>query len=517
MSEESPQQFFEPQPPRADGVTDAERTLKKVCDKTFLSLWSHAGIYRDQGKSGSGDGKEVCDLLVVFENHIIIFSDKDCEFPRTANPILDWSRWFRRAIEASAKQLWGAERWIRQYPNRLFFDRTCTRPFPIELPPLDRAKFHRIVVAHDSGERCRAELGGSGSLVLMPDIIGKAHYDTNTGSVLPFVVGQIDPSKGLIHVFDDTSLEIIMSARDTIADFVHYLSKKEALIESGKLGSAAGEEDLLAFYLKDINDNDEHDFILPKDCDKIVINEGHWERFLRSPERAAQVQADEVSYLWDHLIEKFTHHFLNGTSPVCSHPTYKDQEKLFRLFARESRFRRRILSQSLLEAAAKGDLADRFVRVGQPTQPGDPYYVFLTLKSTLKHFKSYESYREIRLGLLECMCRVLKAKYTDATDIVGIATEPMGGPNDGRSEDAIYFDAREWTEEMQAAALHLQKKLGLLTNVTESRRSYTEYPTQSRPPAPGLVTPATRNEKRSLRNSPCPCGSGRKHKNCCMR
>ena len=65
---------------RADGITESERYLKTLCDRTFLSLWSYPGVYRDQGRSGKGHGKEVCDLLVAFENHIIIFSDKDCAF-----------------------------------------------------------------------------------------------------------------------------------------------------------------------------------------------------------------------------------------------------------------------------------------------------------------------------------------------------------------------------------------------------------------------------------------------------
>jgi hypothetical protein len=515
MSEEALPIHFEPHPPRAEGVTDAERYLKRLCDKTFLSLWSHAGIYRDQGKAGSGDGKEVCDLLVVFKNDIIIFSDKDCRFPNTENLELDWSRWFRRAVEDSAKQIWGAERWIRKYPHRLFLDRACTRHFPIDIPPLDKVKFHRVVVAHDASLRCRAALGGSGSLMLMPDIIGKSHYDKNSGSVIPFAIGQLDPAKGFVHVFDDISLEIVLTNRDTIADFVHYLTKKEAFIESGKLGIAAGEEDLLGFYLGRLNSSDEHDFTFKGDYIKIAIDEGHWERFLQSPEHASQVAADEVSYLWDHLIEKFTYHFLNGTSPVCSHPTYKDQERLFRLFARESRFRRRILSRDLLEAAALGDKSDRFLRVRPPAEPEDPYYVFLILKPSLQLFSSYERYREIRGGLLECACRVVKTKYPAATDIVGIATEPMGGPDDDRSEDAIYFDASEWTEEMQADALQLQQKLGLMINVTERRRNYAEYPSEAHTAAKQAL-PSFRQGKQSRRNSPCPCGSGRKFKKCCM-
>ena len=70
---------------RGEGTTLAEQYLRRLCDRTFLSLWSHAGIYRDQGPIG----KEVCDLLVVFENHILIFSDKYCEVSRTGKLALD--------------------------------------------------------------------------------------------------------------------------------------------------------------------------------------------------------------------------------------------------------------------------------------------------------------------------------------------------------------------------------------------------------------------------------------------
>src|SRR5687767_1215704 len=105
---------------RSDGVTEAERFLRKLGERSFLSMWSYTGVYRDQGrKNNKGDGKEVADLLVVFENHIIIFSDKDCEFPNTDNTEIDWQRWYKRTILASAKQIFGAERWIRSHPDQL--------------------------------------------------------------------------------------------------------------------------------------------------------------------------------------------------------------------------------------------------------------------------------------------------------------------------------------------------------------------------------------------------------------
>jgi hypothetical protein len=127
------------------GAPASERYLGRLCDRSFLSLWSYSGIYRDQGRSdGRGDGKEVCDLLVVCGDHVIIFSDKACEFP---GPPVAWGRWYKKAVLKSAEQVWGAERWICNYPDRLFLDKLCSSPFPLILPAPEKAKFHRVVLA----------------------------------------------------------------------------------------------------------------------------------------------------------------------------------------------------------------------------------------------------------------------------------------------------------------------------------------------------------------------------------
>src|SRR4026209_1552215 len=97
---------------RSDGITDTERYLKQLCDRTFLSLWSYPGVYRDQVYGTIGrdqkprEGKEVCDLLAVFENHVVIFSDKRCAFPNSGDLELDCGRWFRKAVLQSAAQIW---------------------------------------------------------------------------------------------------------------------------------------------------------------------------------------------------------------------------------------------------------------------------------------------------------------------------------------------------------------------------------------------------------------------------
>jgi hypothetical protein len=55
---------------KSEGVTPTEQLLAKLCDQTFLKLWSFPNPCRD-------DGKELCDLIVVFENEVLIFFDRE--------------------------------------------------------------------------------------------------------------------------------------------------------------------------------------------------------------------------------------------------------------------------------------------------------------------------------------------------------------------------------------------------------------------------------------------------------
>lgn len=224
------------------GITPSEQYLAERCEKSFLSLWSYPNVYRS-------DGKEVCDLLVVFGDDVLIFSDKSCAFPNAGNEVLDWRRWYQRSIEKSADQIFGAERWIKTYPQRLYLDARCTQPFPMMFADPNRLRFHRIVVALGAGERCRRALGGSGSLMLAPFMASPLESRPDLASNRPFCIGQVRPKKGFVHVLDDFTLGLLLLELDTITDFVRYLVAKEAWISSGKLHMAAGEEEILAHYL----------------------------------------------------------------------------------------------------------------------------------------------------------------------------------------------------------------------------------------------------------------------------
>jgi hypothetical protein len=480
--------------------TRSERYLSGLCRHSFLRLWSWPNIYRDQVGGGGSEGKEVCDLLVVFDNHVFIFSDKYCAFPNSGDVARDWPRWFKRAIWKSAKQIWGAERWIREHPDRLFLDPACSVPFPIQLPRVDQTTFHRIVVAHGSGPTCRDLLGGSGSLIIAPDIVGSDHFKRDAPSFWPFSVGRLSCDRGYVHVVDDFTLDIILGTIDTAPDLARYLERKEQFVLSGKLGMAAGEEDLMAYYLQHTDDEGIHCFEFPESATRVFLNEGFWDGFCQHPDRLAQIEADRVSYAWDDLIDEFTKHVLEGTQYFKTQATVADQEIALRLMAREPRTRRRMLAKSLLGILKRADTEERSTRVVIPSLPADPHYLFLALSPP--EDKPYDEYRVVRRNLLEAYCMVARLRFADARHVVGIATESMDSAM--RSEDLVYIDGTHWTTELATEAERLQREFGLLQEVRQFEANEPEYP-------------RVRDQnmwKGRNRNMACPCGSGKKFKKC---
>ncbi len=52
-------------------------------------------------------------------------------------------------------------------------------------------------------------------------------------------------------------------------------------MRSARLGTAVGEEELLALYLSNVDGQQEHDFMVPTDVTKVFVDEGRWEDFKR--------------------------------------------------------------------------------------------------------------------------------------------------------------------------------------------------------------------------------------------
>lgn len=446
---------------KSSGVTDSERYLATLCQKNFLSLWSYPRPFRYQGGP-----KEICDLLVVMGDDIIVFSDKHCLLEPKSTLEVDWRRWFRSAVEDSAAQAWGAEQWLRKHPDRVFLDPDCTRPLPVRLPPPERARYHLAVTVHGVSAACQAMLGGTGSLMMRTDVRGFAAH------VQPFVIGDLDPTRSFVHVFDDATLDIVMSTLDTATDFLRYLREKEQLVRS-RVVFAAGEENLLAHYLTHVGDDGGHAFVFDHDVDAIFLDESLWSSFASSKQRREQLEHDAGSYLWDSLIEEFCHHALAATQYFRTDPPVESAEIILRFMAAEPRLIRRVLADVLRNSIESTPSNQRRTQVVPAQSDNRPTYVFLVFPWI--HKWSKEKNRTMRRKFLEACVWVAKLKFPRATDIVGIATE-TGTDHSRRSEDAVYFDAREWSDADEERARSYQRDLGILVSDRLIGMHFSEYP-----------------------------------------
>lgn len=433
---------------KSEGLTSTERVLSELCEKSFLRLWTYPNLSKEPGK-------ELTDLLVVFRDDVLIFSDKSCAYPDTGDALLDWRRWFRRAISNSARQLQQAERWIRRRPNEVFLDPKCTERLPILLPPRERVRIHRICVVTGATKRCEAATGQA-SLAIDVNVIDDAK---------PFTSGRVKVIDGWLHVFDDASLFLLLSELNTITDFLAYLNAKRDLLDGGMFRRASSEADLLACYLW-------HDRSFPLRDTPYELEPNLWQIIEANVRFQAGRRENAVSAFWDGLIEYLTEHYLERTLELGNELEVIDYERLVRIMASESRFRRRILSKAILERADRA----REVKISSllPSDQRDVVYVLLIGRGA--QVQDYGEYRADRSRELRLRCYAAKAARLNCRYIIGIGLDARGVG--GGSEDFAYLDTSGWTDEVIARSSRMREEMQFFIPGTmiESRESENEYP-----------------------------------------
>ena len=357
-----------PQAPlsKSEGVTNTERLLANLCERSFLKLWSWPNPYKD-------DGHEFCDLLAVFENHAFIFFDRERQLvlPSGGNPELLWSRWKRGVIDAQIKTAKGAERYLRS-GRMVYLDAKCEFPFPLNLN-LDSLIVHKIVIGHGAADACKnfSENNLNGSLAI---VYGEGEDDLH----FPFVVG-LDNSDP-VHVLDSHTLPVIMDNLDTFSDFSRYMDAKASAVKQLSALSYCGEEDLLAHYFINIDPKNGSHFIGMSDqtINAVFIQEGQWTDFVASPQYIETKRLNQDSYLWDRLIQKTTGNLLNGT--LGGNADLLRGRSAIHEMAREPRFMRRELAIKMYEAIERfpddPTIATRLVNL-MPSYHEGTAYVFL--------------------------------------------------------------------------------------------------------------------------------------------
>ena len=478
---------------KSEGVNESERRLISISNKTFLNLWSYPNVFVKKDTKNGNNNKEIADLLVVCGHDVIVFSDKTIKFA-DGDVNQAWARWYRKAIEHSARQLRKAERCIRAYPNSLFLDAKCTQPLPIELPKTDR-RMHGVVIVSGVDQACRAHFpGGTGSMMINSDLKGDQHINTSAHGYTPFAVGDVNDGGSFLHVFNDATINILFDELTTVTDFINYMQERETLLRSGKWISACGEEDLLGLFLDTADDNGVHSFSKDPRTNKnsfcsLMVEEGYWSSHVFSKRYFDQREMDRKSYAWDRLIETFGRHALAGTSYRIPNvdQTVAAAEQSLRTMALEPRVWRRHLTEQLFEALDKAEKqgVNKFFRVSFPAKSinsAKKAYVFFVLgfsdEMTREH--GQEAYRQVRLTLLRSYCLNLLLEYSHLEEVVGLGFDSKRHlfANSGGSEDVVYAEQQVWTEELRSKLMAERLNLEIFQKGNMERGKYTRslYP-----------------------------------------
>lgn len=372
-------------------MTPSERYVAELCDKSFLPFWSFPNPI---GKKN----KELCDVFVVCENHIIIISVKDISVSENKDESVQYERWVKKAIYSSSDQIYGAERFLESV-NEVFSKDNKTN---IRLPEKDKRIIHRIAIAFGS----------------------KDNFPLPTG----------DFGKGFVHVFDEKSTFTVLSELDTITDFTNYLVAKEEFIADKRI-LIPTESDFLAFYLQTGLEID-----VP--ADTIASQEGLWESYINSKEYTEWRKDIEISYVWDRMILRLHNYHV---SPDITEERRLELEESVRQINLEPRINRIELGR-VLENAKERKVSARMLR---PLEGCNHTYVLIPL--TDKNWEGKESELKLR-------CIVARAENPNTEKIIGIS---IGSNSKGENHfDICYLYIPQLNEGFIKHSKEIQDEFG---------------------------------------------------------
>jgi len=389
-----------------DGLTPSERFVSQLCSNAFLKLWTHPNPV---GKKS----KELCDCLIVCDPHVIIISVKEIEYKDTGNNV-GFQRWTKAAIDKSAKQIFGAERWLNRAKSFVRHDGR-----EVQLPPIEERIIHRLSVS----------LGSKGQV--------------------PISWG--DFGNGFVHVCDEVSLGIVFRLMDTISDFTEFLSETEKLTsrDGTLMLTNGGLEDLVSIFLQ-------NGYQYPWDIQEsaLFIIEGIWEEYSKSEEFAKYLNGIEGSYKWDSLIELYADDLLtDGMFEFPNENITDDQHALIEM-AKQPRSTRIQLASAFFEFLGKPEL-----KIAARCAQGYKGSAFVFLIGSSEDRKS-------RIMELTLRSYVVRAFLPDAVRIVGIATDRPGTSKIGYSSDISYLDVPEVSEAFIEKAREIQAGMGYFKNLS---------------------------------------------------
>jgi len=426
----------------------------------FLKLWVYPNLYKNKGQ-------ELCDILIVFDNNIFVFSIKDINFNKDKEQNIAWERWKKRAIDDSIKQVNGAARWINEHPDRIFLDCNCTQPLPIKIIP-EKIKIFKIIVAFGIEEACKE--------YFMPDSTGSLPViyckDTNVNfQASDLFCLKIDKTN-IVHILDDYSSDILFSELDTITDIQQYFEAKENAINIFDFLMTTGEEDVLAVYLLNMYNNIFKNPVLPLDepfsKGMFLYPPDSYKQFQDTIFYKKQKELNRQSYLIDNMLQKTMDNALRNK--ISGNEDVFNGEGAIKELTKLPRLMRRNLSLKFKDSIEKFPLSDEPL-LRQVSSVYDKRsriaYIFLQVNYNQLKQKFKERSREVKLLMLEVAATIYMEKIQTVQKVIGIGVNAPLHHND-LMEDFLLLDRDMLTEDF----LKYCKKANKLFNFWNNPNTY---------------------------------------------
>lgn len=427
-------------------INESEARLGQLTRRTFLSMWSYQNPYFETGK-------ELCDVLIVFGNDVIVMSDKLIQYGNHPEPQVNWRRWYRKAVAGSIKQLKGALRQLKRAPQDIYSDAFASSPFPFQLPPADQMRIHLVAIASGCETACEQFFGHPG---LRINTRGADDSELLT-------VGTYVDTGDFVHVIGKAALEAIFECFDTTRDFIDYLDRKKAALSQNDW-IVHGEASLVGGYMLSQLGNCTFSIPVasfPVENNIRVVYPEVWSAYLSSKERKQREQIRAPSFVIDRLIEHFTDEYQNNSMVIGQDQPLTYHEQAFRLIARESRLSRQLICAGFHEIWNESTATFWSTIVKSEDFP-NLFYLWLLYPEPPVEL-SEEQNEEILLDHLTHYMLVGRSKFPEAGLIVGICL-----PNRECSKTSNLIrvmNGEHWTPNHQQLADELENKYGILANI----------------------------------------------------
>ena len=403
----------------------AEELIGKLCEDAFFADFCFMNPLKDTGK-------ELCDILVLLDEKAIVWQIKN------QTKKVD-GRFKQSEIETAIKQCRGAKK---------------------RLNALGTLKLTNI-----NGKEKQIDTSKIREVYMIAAIEGGAE------EIAGFF--DDDSTRGNVHIFYDAFTRFAAKYLNTVTDFIEYLNKKELFLEDKELIISGGEENLLAFFLKNARTFGE---LETSGANMIFLDdENIADSFEKMNGLKRKLKADEWSKGWDELIIKKREALAIDDKEDIDIAKDKFLSKMMS----HNRLERRLLGRIYFEAAVNAhELNPEIGNIGRRLVPTDNgvAYVFM--------FYGDEStpINELR-KLLRLTTMAARQAIPKNDMVIGIGTrQHMIASSRSVGFEWVLIDTPfdEFQKDVGKDIHEFRKKTGTWMNPKVSGTSTDEYPTDPR-------------------------------------